>query len=187
MTPRREWKSRDGANYRLVLDSAVTDEDAVSLWRVHDAVFGDHAEFEAWRTSVWERHSTRVGFRLARAYDGEDLVGFAYGYTGEQGQWWTDRAFELLGTDVAAAWLGGHLELVSIGVLNEERGVGIGRALIRLVTEGLHHERWLLMTTVDESDPARQLYAAEGWHVIGPGLTEHQVIMAKGRPRNSPS
>jgi hypothetical protein len=107
---------------------------------------------------VWDRHAARKGFRLARAYDGDVLVGFGYGYTGESGQWWTDHARMVLAPDVAATWLGGHFELVSIG---------------------LSHERLLLMTTSDPSDVARRLYASEGWRVLGPGIAEATVIMGK--------
>lgn len=167
---------------RIRIDHSVTAEDGVSLWPLYDAVFHDWADFEAWRGAVWDKHSSRRGFRLARAYDGDHLIGFAYGYTGERGQWWTDNAREVLAAEVADAWLGGHFELVSIGVLERARGAGVGRALMHRLTEGLPQDRWLLMTTADESDAARRLYAADGWRVIGPGLGEATVIMAKRRP-----
>jgi hypothetical protein len=51
------------------------------------------------------------------------------------------------------------------------------------VTEQLPHARLLLMTTADGTDPARRLYATDGWQVIGPGVADDQVIMAKGSPR----
>ena len=106
----------------------------------------------------------------ARAYDGERLVGFGYGYTGERGQWWTDQAAERARRGGGRHWLGGHFELVSIGVLADSRGSGVGRALLDRLTDGLPHERWVLMTTADADDPARHLYARAGWEVIGPGL-----------------
>ena len=129
---------------------------------------------------VGQAHRTR-GLPAARAYVDAGLVGFAYGYTGRPGQWWTDNAAEVLGPEVADAWLGGHFELVSIGVLEQVRGAGVGRALLRAVTTDLPQARWLLMTTADETDPARRLYASEGWRVIGPGLGEGRVIMARHR------
>jgi GNAT superfamily N-acetyltransferase len=107
------------------------------------------------------------------------LVGFAYGYTGEQGQWWTDNALKVLEPDVAEAWLGGHFELVSIGVLDAARRGGIGRGLMHVLLEGLPHERLLLMTSSDPSDPARRLYASEGWHVLGPGIGDGTVILGR--------
>lgn len=164
---------------------AVTDVDAEELYPVYDDVFGDQPDYGAWRSDVWDRHSTRGGFRLARAYDGDRLVGFGYGYTGERGQWWTDQAALVLPRPVGDEWLGGHFELVSIGVLSERRRGGVGRALLRALCDGLAQERWLLMTTADADDPARHLYAAEGWQVIGPGLRDGQVIMGRQRARPS--
>jgi ribosomal protein S18 acetylase RimI-like enzyme len=164
---------------RFCLDESVADEDARELWPVYDAVFGDHPDFPTWREAVWDKHSAREGFRLARAYVDDTLVGFAYGYTGREGQWWTDNARTVLQPVVAAAWLGGHFELVSIGVLGAARGDGVGRGLMRVLLNGLPHERLLLMTTSDASDPARRLYATEGWEVLGPGLGEATVIMGK--------
>jgi ribosomal protein S18 acetylase RimI-like enzyme len=161
--------------------TVATLADAVELWPVHDAVFGDHPSFEAWRAEVWDRHAAREGFRLARARVAGELVGFAYGYTGRTGQWWTDHVAELLAPGVAEAWLGGHFELVSIGVLPEARGRGVGRELLTSLCDGLPHERWLLMTTADESDPARRLYARHGWSVLGPGIGEGTVVMGRLR------
>lgn len=51
-----------------------------------DFVVSDYSDYQTWREAVWDRHSGRGGFRLARAYDGDVLAGFAYGYTGETGQ-----------------------------------------------------------------------------------------------------
>lgn len=161
--------------------TAVTDGDAEEVFGVYDAVFGDQPDFRAWRTGVWDRHTGRSGFRLARAHDAGRLVGFGYGYTGERGQWWTDRAAEVLGPDVAEEWLGGHFELVSIGVVAEARGAGVGGDLLRTLVAGLPQERWVLMTSADADDPARHLYAAQGWEVVGPGLRDGQVIMGRHR------
>ncbi len=170
-------------SYDLV--TAVTEDDAEELWPVYLAVFGDMSDYDGWRTEVWERHVVRPGFRLARAYDdaaaGRRLVGFGYGYTGERGQWWTDQAALVLDPAVADRWIGGHFELVSIGVLAETRGRGHGAGLMRALTSGLAQEHWVLMTTADADDPARHLYAREGWQVIGPGLRDGQVIMGRRR------
>lgn len=163
------------------IDEAVSDADVAALWPVYDAIFGDHSDLEAWRASVVDKHFGRSGFRLARAYDGDRLIGFGYGYTGERGQWWTDNASRVLAPEIADAWLGGHFELVSIGVVEDLRGRGTGRRLLECLTADLPHRRRLLMTTADESDPARRMYAADGWQVIGPGLGADQVIMAKGQ------
>jgi ribosomal protein S18 acetylase RimI-like enzyme len=164
---------------RLRVDDSTVEGDGAVVWPVYDSVFADYADYPAWCEAVWDRHAARKGFRLARAYDGDVLVGFGYGYTGESGQWWTDHARMVLAPDVAATWLGGHFELVSIGVVNAARSRGIGRGLLRALLRGLPHERLLLMTTSDPSDVARRLYASEGWRVLGPGIAEATVIMGK--------
>lgn len=155
------------------------DADGIAVWPVYESVFGDYSTFETWRERVWDKHRMREGFRLARAFNGDALVGFGYGYTGQRGQWWTDNVDKVLEPDVADAWLGGHFELVSLAVLEDARGAGIGRALMRSLTNGLQHKRLLLMTTSDESDPARRLYSSEGWRVIGRGIGDATVVMGK--------
>jgi GNAT superfamily N-acetyltransferase len=167
---------------RFGVDDSATAADGVSLWPVYQSVFKDASAFEAWRETVWDRHRGRHGFRLARAYERDALVGFAYGYTGEPGQWWTDNARTVLQPEVADAWLGGHFEVVSLGVLEEARGAGIGRGLMHALTDGLAHDRLLLMATSDASEPARRLYASLGWRVIGPGIGEGTVIMGRRVP-----
>jgi ribosomal protein S18 acetylase RimI-like enzyme len=158
---------------------SVAEADGAEVWLVYESVFGDQSSYQTWRESVWDKHSARDGFRLARAYEAGALVGFAYGYTGESGQWWTDHARTVLEPEVAETWLGGHFELVSIGVVGGARGSGIGRRLMHILLDGLPHERSLLMTTSDPSDPARRLYASEGWRVLGPGIGDATVIMGR--------
>lgn len=75
--------------------------DTAELWPVYDAVFGDHPSYHAWRAEVWDRHAVREGFRLARVRQDGELVGFAYGYTGRHGQWWTDHVARVLDPAVA--------------------------------------------------------------------------------------
>lgn len=164
---------------RFSVIESVWVEDGAEVWPVYEAVFGDHSDYQSWREAVWDRHAARAGFRLARAYDGELLVGFVYGYTGENGQWWTDNARKVLQPDIGATWLGGHFELVSLGVRDAHRRGGIGRQLMQVLVQDLPHERLLLMTTSDSAHAARRLYASEGWHVLGPGTGDGTVIMGK--------
>jgi ribosomal protein S18 acetylase RimI-like enzyme len=89
----------------------------------------------------------RASRRWSGGYDADALVGFACGYTGEFGQWWTDRARVELEPQVAGAWLGGHFELVSIGVAGAARRAGIGRGLVHALLDRLPHERLFLMTS----------------------------------------
>ena len=166
--------------YHVVTEAS--EDDGREVFGVYDAVFGDQPDQTAWRTGVWDRHAAREGFRLARAHDGARLVGFAYGYTGRRGQWWTEQAVTVLGPDVAQEWLGGHFELVSLGVLPVARRRGIARGLMHLLLREVPHDRMLLMTTADEADPARRLYAAHGWTVLGAGISPATVVLGKLNP-----
>lgn len=172
---------------RFLMSDTVDAHDTESVWSVYEAVFGDFSDEDTWRAVVWDKHTARHGFRVARAFEDEVLVGFAYGYTGDKGQWWTDNALETLNPDVGEAWLGGHFELVSLGVRESARGTGIGRELMRALLDGLLHERSVLMTSSDASDPARRLYESEGWHVLGPGIREGTVIMGRRLVEDAPT
>jgi ribosomal protein S18 acetylase RimI-like enzyme len=166
-------------SYDLV--TSVTQDDGREVFAVYDEVFGDQPDQTAWRRDVWDRHARREGFRVARAHARGRLLGFAYGYTGAAGHWWTDQASRVLGPVVAGAWLGGHFELVSIGVRADARRRGTGQSLMELLCDGLPQQRWVLMTTADADDPARRLYARLRWEVLGPGLRDGQVIMGRRR------
>src|SRR4051812_7593113 len=119
---------------------SLSEADVARLWSVYASVFDDRPSQQAWREAVWDRHSAREGFRLALAHRGGGLVGFAYGYTGRHGQWWTDRARETLDREVAERWLGGHFEVVSLGVLGGDRQQGVGRRLLHALLEGVPHD-----------------------------------------------
>ena len=66
---------------------------------------------------------------MTAAQDDDALVGFAYGYVGERGQWWSDRVVEALPVAVTDVWVGGHFEFVELAVLPDYRGQGIGGLL----------------------------------------------------------
>ena len=49
-------------------------------------------ETQRWRDEVLPLHATRRDYVFLGAREAEGrLIGIAYGYTGEAGQWWTDR------------------------------------------------------------------------------------------------
>jgi GNAT superfamily N-acetyltransferase len=164
---------------RVGLDDSGTREDGVELWPVYESVFADYPDLDTWLDDVWEKHRVRSGFRLARSYSDDVLTGFAYGYTGEDGQWWTDNVRKVMAPETAERWLGGHFELVSIGVVQGVRGQGVGRTLMRTLCSELPHERLLLTTTADPADPARRLYDSEGWRVLSSGIGDATVTMGR--------
>lgn len=59
---------------RVSVDDAASDQCALSVWGVYESVFGDYVGYDAWVEEMWSPHSGRDGFRLARAFDGDDLV-----------------------------------------------------------------------------------------------------------------
>lgn len=143
------------------------------LWPTYAAVFDEAAVFgdahrDEWLESVWSRHSDREGFRCRVAVNADGTVlGFGYGYTGQPGQWWSDQATGALEPDVADEWVGGHFELVELGVLPAGRGRGLGTRLHDDLLDGLPHERALLSTSDNDTDPGRRLYAKRGWQELG--------------------
>ncbi len=50
------------------------------------------------RGAIMERHSVSPGFRGLTAHDDGQLVGFSYGFHGENGQWWHDMVAAALAT-----------------------------------------------------------------------------------------
>lgn len=142
----------------LVDDLADVDRDTFSA-PGYDADPTDIARF---RDEQLLKHAPRKDFRIAIAREDGQLVGFAYGYTGEVGQWWTDRMLRLASPHVHS-WLGGHFEFVEIAVRPRWQGKGIGSALHDGLLAGLPHDRAMLTTWQDENRPARRLYQHKGW------------------------
>ncbi len=114
-------------------------------------------------------HAARDGFRLVTVRDGSALLGFAYGYTGELGQWWTDQIAGTVPPVLAKTWLGGHFEVVELAVRPEAQGRGFGAALIETLLVGLPHRRALLTTYADDR-PAPRLYRRMGWQLLASGV-----------------
>lgn len=134
-------------------------DDVLAVW---SAVFGPVPDAEEWRVSPWDRHRVRAGYRLAVARAGTELLGFAWGYTGERGQYWSDRIAGETGA-LLDDWIGGHFEFVELAVRPEARGSGLGRRLHDAILDGIPHRRALLETTADPDDPAVRLYSTRGW------------------------
>lgn len=136
------------------------------IWPCYDAVFGDVADYAAWRSDLFERHAGRDGYRLAIATADDQVVGFGWGYVGRRGQYWSDLVHDALERQVAERWVGDHFELVELGVLPAYRRRGLGRALHDRLLSGVHR-RCLLSTADDPDDPAVQLYLRAGWRRLG--------------------
>ncbi|WP_067243374.1 GNAT family N-acetyltransferase [Microbacterium resistens] len=160
-----------------VTTAAPTERHARSIWDCYRTVFGDAPDYSIWVEETLRRHARRDGFRLVSATDGATVAGFAWGYIGSRGQYWTDLAAGALSPDVAATWLGGHFEFVELGVAPERRRHGLGQALHDALLQGV--DRPCLLSTIDEpSDPAVRLYVRSGWRRLGV-LTPGRQIMGR--------
>jgi GNAT superfamily N-acetyltransferase len=84
---------------------------------------------------------------------------------GASGQYYTDSVRAAIGDEAADRWQPAF-EIVELGLLPEHRGSGNGRALLRLLVEGIDGPM-MLSTWDDDEDPAVRLYLSEGWRRIG--------------------
>ena len=130
---------------------------------------------QRFREEQLPRHVEREGFRCVVARRGERLVGFAYGYTGQRGQWWSDYVAERAPGYIAERWVGGHFEFVELAVDPDEQGRGIGPALHDALLAGLTHARALL-TTYRDDRPAPRMYRRLGWELLVDGLDNHNDL-----------
>jgi ribosomal protein S18 acetylase RimI-like enzyme len=137
---------------------------------------GAGAATEEWARDWLPRHTERDSFRFVAALgDDGTVAGFAYGYTGGSGQWWTDRVASAMDEDTRRLWLEPpHYEVVELHVHPRSQRSGVGSALLERLVAGLHHDRALLSTQVDNVK-ARPFYEKHGWQVVveelsfGPG------------------
>ncbi|MEV8371431.1 GNAT family N-acetyltransferase [Kribbella sp. NPDC056861] len=152
---------------------------ADQVWPLYQEVFGDFESYESWRIDLYDRHAARDGYRLVTAVDepvmsstdsavgsGSAMVGFAWGYIGRRGQFWSDLVCDSLPSATTEEWVGGHFELVELAVLPAYRGQGVGRAVHDKVLEGVTG-RSLLGTNDDLQDPAVRLYLSARWRKLG--------------------
>jgi ribosomal protein S18 acetylase RimI-like enzyme len=156
----------------------AADELAGRVWPCYQAVFGDFDDRETWRRDLFSRHAARSGYRLAVATDGAVTAGFAWGYIGERGQYWTDLVSAVLPPEVSSDWVGGHFEFVELAVLADYRRQGIGSRLHDVLLGGVR-QQCLLSTADDPDDPAVRLYLRHGWQRLGALSPGFQVM---GRP-----
>ena len=142
--------------------------DPAELESVYRAAFGAPGYDEppeAARRFVAEQlplHAQRDGFRCVVARGAGRVMGFAYGYTGQRGQWWSDHVAERVAAGLADEWVGGHFEFVELAVDPAEQGRGVGQALATALLSGVGHDRALLSTFNDDR-PAVRLYRRLGW------------------------
>ncbi|HET6988296.1 MAG TPA: GNAT family N-acetyltransferase [Kribbella sp.] len=120
---------------------------------------------EEFATEQIPLHSQRDDFKLVVSRADGSITGFAYGFTGQRGQWWSDRIAGAVSPELAAEWIGGHFEVVELAVMVDAQRQGLGEALMGALMTDLPHRKALLTTYADDR-PAPRLYRRMGWQVL---------------------
>jgi ribosomal protein S18 acetylase RimI-like enzyme len=112
------------------------------------------------------RHMTYPRFvgLVAREPGTGHVLGLAYGYSNEPGQWWRDCVARALGTQ-AAAMLDDSFCLTELGVIMSARRRGIAEDLVDGLAARQSHPRMVLSTRSDNTGGLR-FYYATGWRTM---------------------
>lgn len=111
-------------------------------------------------------HLRRPQFRAVATLDDADrLVGFAYGYHSQQGQWWHEQVREALTEDDRQRWLSYAFEIVELHVRPQVQGHGLGEAQLRALLDGASGRVALLSTPEADESASRawRLYRRAGF------------------------
>ncbi|MGH4012571.1 MAG: GNAT family N-acetyltransferase [Pseudonocardiaceae bacterium] len=117
------------------------------------------------RSPMWLEHMLRAGWRCVGAFDGDALVGIAYGYLGASGQWWHDevrRGLALIDPATAQRCLANYFELTELHVHPDAQGRGVGHALLTELLSGVDAAR-VLLSTPEGPTRAWRLYRRAGF------------------------
>jgi len=134
-----------------------------------EAMEVSHAAARA-RRSVLATHLKRADLLAVAALDGGHLVGIAYGYVGEPGQWWHDQVSAAMEPELAATWLTNAFEVCELHVRPALHGTGLGRDLLHALLAGTEASTAVL-TTPDHETRARRFYRQGGWVDLVRNLT----------------
>jgi ribosomal protein S18 acetylase RimI-like enzyme len=133
---------------------------------VYGLAMGYDAAVVAGRYGYAVQHTERPGFRAVGGFaptpDGEQLVGFGYGYLVAPGQWWHDQVRAALDRRTAKRWLPGAFEVCELHVHPDTQSRGLGRRLLHALVEGVDAPAALL-STPDADTKAFRLYHADGF------------------------
>lgn len=125
----------------------------------------DIAEF----IDTYQVHTRRPGFRLVLARDGEEVVGFTYGYfLASDTRWWKNLQDIRLPDTFTREDGRRTFAIIELAVRKAWRRHGIAAALHTRLLEGLDAERVTLTVRPEpEAAPAQSAYAAWGYRKTG--------------------
>lgn len=128
------------------------------------------------RAPMWTEHMRRPGWRCVGAFtrsERPELVGVAYGYSGDSRQWWYQQVANGLR---CRGWqphqidsvLVDYFELTELHVRPDAQGQRVGESLLQLLLTGLN-ERTVLLSTPEisgEDNRAWRLYRRAGFRDV---------------------
>ncbi|UFU00303.1 GNAT family N-acetyltransferase [Radiobacillus kanasensis] len=126
------------------------------------------------------RHSNYEGYKGFILSEGEEPVGFAYGYTSQKGQYYNELLREALAESEQQNWLDDCFEVVELAVRPSQRNRGYGRQIMMELLKESNHKTAILTTQVDNLT-ARRLYEKMDWQVVKepfyPSDTENSYVI----------
>jgi GNAT superfamily N-acetyltransferase len=148
------------------------------------------------RRELMRRHAGFPSFRALQVRDDGtgNVVGFAYGFHGQRGQWWYDTVWNALVRAIGAArtadWLANCIEVAEVHVLKPYQRGGLGTQLLTTLTSD-RTERTAVLSTPDRDTTARRLYRRLGFTELltgysFPGGSPPYVVMGAELPLNDP-
>jgi Acetyltransferase (GNAT) family len=148
------------------------------------------------RRELMRRHSGYPSFRAlhARTEPAGPVVGFAYGFHGQGGQWWYDAVWSALveatGRRRAKRWLADCLEVAEVHVTKWHQRHGIGTTMLKSLTTG-RPELTAVLSTPDRDSTARRLYRRMGFCDLltgyrFPGGSPPYALMGAALPLGDP-
>lgn len=160
------------------------------------------------RRMIMERHAGYPGFRAIAAVLPPSgpapaspapaspapapplVVGFAYGFRGQNGQWWHDLVRTALadrhGRRTARGWMTDSFEVAEVHVHPAHQGRGTGHAMLLRLTQD-RPEHTAMLSTMDADTSAHRLYLGVGFTdllpgFLFPGASEPYTIMGAPLP-----
>ncbi|QGU05016.1 GNAT family N-acetyltransferase [Corynebacterium comes] len=143
---------------------------APQLVDLYIEAMGYDPSIRAGRVEVWRHEIVQPGFTALTAFEGDTLLGLAYGYLGAPDLWWdrqVRRGFRAAGGPDTrqAVLMRNYFEVAEIHVDPAHQGKGIGRLLLSKLLWLVPAAHALLSTpeVEDEANNAFSLYRSMGF------------------------
>jgi ribosomal protein S18 acetylase RimI-like enzyme len=135
-------------------------------------------------------HTQRAEFRAVATFDGDEIIGFGYGYRSRPGQWWHEQVRTGLEPATYQAWMTDCFELVELHVLPHAQGRGAGQRQLAALLDGVQR-RTVVLSTPEGESRAWRLYRRMGFvdllrHYDFPGDDRPFAVLGRALPLDGP-